>query len=424
MHEPLYLTDSGGDRATGYAMSNKIVRVGGRLLCTWLGADRVNRLAVVDPDRPEVLGIHEIGGVRRDNHCGAALALGSDGALHAVLGAHHGPLAYHRIEHPDARPQGVPRTAIDAQATYPSLVCDAAGTLHVGYRCRREDRWTLDYCRGEGSSFGDPVTLVRASKPGYIFWTNALALGPDGTLHLLFSQARPLPDGGFLHDVGHLRCSDGGTTWQGPDGRDVRTPLVAGEFPSALGGVLDGWPWTLPAPAVRDETPGPASINYQQILVSNPVPAADGGCWAVVHNGWTGRAWLGRFGGAGPHTVELTPRVRSLLPGHRVHVHSTLSRSPSGRLVAVLMAEPTARQFWGAPGTTLVAISADEELADLDAELLVEPEPGVANWLPALERCDASRPGEAPALLYTRGGNAGGFDANQNALRTDVRLRV
>ena len=42
------LSETGGDRATGYAMSNKILRIRDKLLCTWLDCSRFNHWAIVD----------------------------------------------------------------------------------------------------------------------------------------------------------------------------------------------------------------------------------------------------------------------------------------------------------------------------------------------------------------------------------------
>jgi len=42
------LSETGGDRATAYTMSNKILRVRDKLFCSWLGSHRLNHWAVVD----------------------------------------------------------------------------------------------------------------------------------------------------------------------------------------------------------------------------------------------------------------------------------------------------------------------------------------------------------------------------------------
>ena len=51
----ILLSKTGGDRATAYAMSNKIARHNGRLLCTWIDSSRQNRWALVDPADGNIL---------------------------------------------------------------------------------------------------------------------------------------------------------------------------------------------------------------------------------------------------------------------------------------------------------------------------------------------------------------------------------
>ena len=66
------LSTTGGDRATGYTMNNKIVALPVGDLCTWLDSERQNRWAMVDRKRFEVVRSGTIGDPGLDNHCGAA----------------------------------------------------------------------------------------------------------------------------------------------------------------------------------------------------------------------------------------------------------------------------------------------------------------------------------------------------------------
>ena len=131
----ILLSQTGGDRATAYVMSNKIARRQGLLVCTWLDVDRHNRWALVDPSRAEVLREGTVGQPRRDNHCGAAMTTDVDGTLHLLVGAHHGSFVHYRMapNKDDWEPVEDCR-AIGQAATYPSLVCDSHGTLHLTYR--------------------------------------------------------------------------------------------------------------------------------------------------------------------------------------------------------------------------------------------------------------------------------------------------
>lgn len=62
----LRLTTSGGDRATGYVMSNKIARRDGHLVCTWLDVERRNQWAVVDLACGEIVRTGTVGEPRQD----------------------------------------------------------------------------------------------------------------------------------------------------------------------------------------------------------------------------------------------------------------------------------------------------------------------------------------------------------------------
>jgi len=88
------------------------------------------------------------------------------------------------------------------------------------------------------------------------------------------------------------------------------------------------------------------------------------------------------------------------------------------------MASPKAKAGWGARGTALVRMvfAADghvrhtEPLRPVDSDL--------PQWLPSLERFCPHAPLQRPALLTTRGINAGGYGQNRNRVRTEVWLRL
>jgi len=146
------LSANGSDRATAYNMSGKIVRRGDDLYVTWLDAP-------AEPGAPSriVLGVCDAasGALRSafrlgegiDNHCGAALALGGDGRMHAVTGAHHGPFLYRWSDRPqDEGAWSEAEPLRPASSTYPSLAVGLDGTLHLAHR-ERGHRWQLWYRR-------------------------------------------------------------------------------------------------------------------------------------------------------------------------------------------------------------------------------------------------------------------------------------
>ncbi|MCB0111249.1 MAG: hypothetical protein KDE53_35245, partial [Caldilineaceae bacterium] len=128
------LSATGSDRATGYNMSNKIIRRDGQLFVGWLGAP-VNS---GEPTRIQ-LGVCDAEGILQqtmqlgtgsDNHCGPALALDATGRLHAIIGAHAGDFLYRYADDPANPSAWSEPAALGPADTYPALAVDKAGTLH------------------------------------------------------------------------------------------------------------------------------------------------------------------------------------------------------------------------------------------------------------------------------------------------------
>lgn len=405
-------------------MSAKVVRLGDGLLCTWIDASRQNRWALVDVETGVRLAGGCLGEPGLDNHCGAALAVAPSGEVHAVVGGHHSPLTHYRWN-PAQDETPSPEAVIEAAATYPSLVCDAQATLHLAFRCRHDDVWTLDCTRRpHGGSWSTPQPLARAAKRGYIYWTNALALGPQGTIHLVLANTRPRAGGSRYHGASHLLSEDGGLNWRQFDGGPLSLPaavtgLTLIEGPDASDDRIEP-----PDYEEAHAAPGPLNYNYLQMLLSNPVVDDEGAPWVVVHNGLTGGAVLYRGSEAGWAGTPLLDAVHGLYPGWRIHQQSTLSRHADGTLDGVLMVAPRDAPGWGPDETELVRLWIDPEGEFRRVAPVCEPDASTARWLPSLERGSGERAPDVPALLYTSGRNAGGFDQNVNELTTEVWLHL
>ena len=138
------LSTTGGDRATAYTMSNKLISLGHSYLATWIDKDCQNQFAMVDTGTGEVTLRGPIGKPGVDNHCGAALAR-TAGVVHAITGGHHSPLHHYRmaLERPGAWHHVA---TLPVKGTYPSVVADADGHLSLAYRSMT-DVWTLDCSR-------------------------------------------------------------------------------------------------------------------------------------------------------------------------------------------------------------------------------------------------------------------------------------
>ncbi|HUT58522.1 MAG TPA: sialidase family protein, partial [Phycisphaerae bacterium] len=302
------------------------------------------------------------------------------------------------------------------------LVCDAGGTLHLTYR--RCHKGTLDYCRRPaGGTWSTPRVLVRQVKPGYVNWTNALAIGPDGRLHLVFSNTRPQPDGGLYIGASYLYSTDGGESWRQPgQAEPVELPASVDALRLIEGPAPDP-SRIVPAERVAGDGQGPLSVQLHQLNLSNPVAGAAGRPWVVAHNVLAGEADLWCLTDDTWRAVPLAPAVRECLPGHRIHAQSTLSRRADGSLEAVLMVAPEDSPGWGPAGTSLVRIRFDDAGAVRSVEPVCPARADMATWLPSLERWSWRAPLDAPALLYTQG-LVGSWSPKHNSLINDVETSV
>ncbi|HUT37607.1 MAG TPA: BNR-4 repeat-containing protein [Planctomycetota bacterium] len=418
------LTRTGSDRATGYLMSNKIVRGGDRLLCTWLARSRQNHWALADRKTGQTLRQGSVGAVLKDNHCGAAVAAEPDGTLHLVTGGHFSDFCHYTMAaRADADWQQA--EVVHDAATYPSLACDRRGTLHLAYRCGPVP-YKLKYrTRPKGGRWSQALALVQASVREHTWLTNAIALGPEGHVHLVFSNTRALPDLSYCYGASHICSTDSGATWR-QLGADTPLSLPAEAARLAL---IDQDALRPDRTHSRDERakwlkPGPLNYYYNEILLSNPVTDDAGRPSAVVHDNLRGEAALFRARDGSWTAMPLHEEARRILPGFLVQGPSSLSRHADGTLEVLLTLRPASARGWGAPGTALVRVLVGPGEGAKQARLVREPEPGLAHWLPSLEHWSWNAPSPRPALVYTRGINAGGYANNVNPIETEVWLEM
>lgn len=407
------LSNNGGDRATAYAMSNKIVSVPQGRLCTWIDSQRQNQWALVS-DGGEILRSGPLGEPGVDNHCGAALTLVGE-KVHAIIGAHHSPLQHYCLDSMASEWQHV--ASVGEQATYPSVASESNGRLHLAFRSQG-DRMTLSYSRFEDGRWSSPSALVVADKEGHIYWTNGVVVGPDDCVHIVFGNTVVQENGALLYGASHMSSSDGGSSWFSGNHELATLPIPAADLPQLVAKDADR------IQSVEDQKrfdqPGPRNVNYRQMLLSNPVVDVNGVVHVVLHNGLLGTAELMSYSKGTWSGRPLT--VTPLDAGKRIHMQSSLSIGPDDQLHAGLMVEPTEDVVWGANGTSLVRVKMPISGGDRTVEQLTTPDQSCATWLPALERANRTHLLHEPAFLYTRGVNAGGFGNNQNELKTEVFL--
>ncbi len=173
----------------------------------------------------------------------------------------------------------------------------------------------------------------------------------------------------------------------------------------------------------KHEQTGPRNLNYQQIILSNPVIDPSGVFHVVLHNGLTGTADLMSRSVSGTWTAtSLTSAATHGDPVRRIHVQSSLCILPNDRPCAALMVEPTPECVWGAPGTNIVLAELGEDGTCAKSVEVTPSDAEYATWLPAQSHQSGVLPDRVPPLLYTKGVNAGGFGNNENTLKTEVFL--
>ncbi len=431
MIRTVHLSDNGGDRATGYVMSNKIVRLGNSLLCTWLGNLRQNYWALVDVPSGQICEMGSLGGAVADNHCGAAIAVDSRGTCHAVIGGHHTLMRYYQFAN-DGSAQWQEVDWLNVGGTYPSLVCDQEDVLHLAYRCKKSDFWTLNYCRRvPGSSWSNPRSLVQHNDAGYVYWTNGLVLGPKGWLHLIFANRRTIAEKDTYNGASHLYSRDGGDTWiQYSSATPIQTPARAAGLSRIEAEELDPARMHPADLAVSHEDPLHRAFRqrldpvYYQMLLSNPVIGEEEDPWVVVHNRLHGSASLYHAASEGWTRYPLLSAVRDLFPDYDIHSQSALGRHADGTLEIALMVVPPGCPGWGPPETELVQVLMDPRDGALRTRPIGDPDTDACNWLPNIQQWDWRNPFASPALLYTHGNNGAALCSNVNNLCTDVWLRM
>lgn len=414
------LSTKGSDRATAYGMSSRFIRRDGKLLVAWLNAPETTG----DPSRAMV-GVCDGGtgklersfqiGKGTDNHCGPAMVMDGDGCVHLLVGAHHSAFVYRWSDDPtDPKAWSEPRK-LEGSSSYPALAVDGAGTLHLAWRDQRgygsEQGWTLRYRRKPaGKPWQQSRVLAVSPERGYTHWMQSLTVGADTkTLDLVFQFH--FADSGGAADawgraVAHLRSEDEGATWT-----HENRPL-------------DGQPLTFESTTSAVETE--RGEDRRGLGKSNHIVDADGNPWffcslpghssgVLVHH--DGEAW---------RTIDLAEALENLHIAHGGSTH--LTRDVDGRLYFAFYADPDGGKWgWGDPRMELMVATFEADGTSRGVRQVTRNDTEAANWLPALEDWDWTRPErdqtDGPWLMFTRGLNKGGIGGNnRNALHTEVYL--
>ena len=140
MMTPIVLTRDGCDRAAAYGQANKIVRAPEGVYVTWLDASYRCMLTHVMPDGSVRDTIPMFQG--SDNHCPGTIVRTPDGVVRFASGSHSVAFMYRSSTTPmDPASWSLPE-CVGMLVTYPSLVHDLEGRLHLANRYSVTDRAT------------------------------------------------------------------------------------------------------------------------------------------------------------------------------------------------------------------------------------------------------------------------------------------
>ena len=325
-----------------------------------------------------------------------------------MIGAHHGPFLYRWSDDPENPDSWSAAEPLGPADTYPSLVADAEGTLHLIHRAKAE-RWQLWYRRrrGEAQQWEEPVVLAISPTPGYNHYMQSLTVGPTGNLHALFqfhfSETGKAADCRGRAAV-YLRSEDSGDSWIYDDGERPELPVTF-EMMSPICQYE-------PSEGLHNFRVGYHTVDRDDgIWFYCSVPDARGVIYTNRRGGWE------RF--------DLSALTDGLdYTGGR---SSSFSQSPDGNLHLLVACPPQGAKPWYHPTMELYHLHLDAQGERKEFRRLSETDPNQANWLPALEQWDWTRPQAccSDGLFYamTRGVNAGGIGGdNTNSVKTEVWL--
>jgi hypothetical protein len=414
------LSREGSDRGTAYNMSRRIIRRDDALIVGWLDAPRHKGLlsrvmiGICDPETGRLRHSFQIGEAK-DNHCGPALVMDNNGRIHAIVGGHHTPFLYRWSDQPEHSESWSAPDTLSGKSTYPALTVDEKGTLYLAYREQNaketegEKRWQLWLRRKKPDhTWQEPVALATSPVPGYNHFMQSLTVGPEGSLHLVFqfhySDTGRSADG-WGRAVSYMTSKDGGNTWL-QNGHLVETPLTIETL----------------QPVCRVEK----GEQGRGLSKSNHVVDADGQPWFFCSLPGHKSGVMFHHEPDGWHRIDLADALNGLLIGHGGS--TSLSRDDQGNLWFSFFADPSGGPWgWGHPRMELFVAVFNKKGNRLALVNVTDHDPNAANWLPALEAWDWTRPsqrfGDGLWLMYTRGTNAGGIGGdNRNALRTEIFL--
>lgn len=377
MNDSILLSRNGSDRATAYAMSNKILRRHGKLHIGWLdgplvaGGPEQIQLGVCDGGTGELLSMFTLGeGI--DNHCGPALALDGNGRMHAIIGAHGTKFLYRWSDDPsDPTSWSIPES-MGPFDTYPSMVVDSEDTLHLMSRESGPHPRKLIYRRKpSGAPWEAPVVIALSPLPGYTHFMQGLSVGPGGRLYATFQYHYALQSHYPEHAVGRLAAviwsDDSGRTW------------FQGNGPAVF-------------PLTTDTTQAFRTAPDGGIRISNHVVDSQDRLWIFSAVPEQSGGILFRFDGSEWTEIDTSASLGTLNNKNGREV--SLSRDADG-FIHLVIGTVSAELFatWRDPRHELFHLVLDESGRQFSFRQITKTDPAAAHWLPSLENWSWVRPG-------------------------------
>ena len=246
-----------------------------------------------------------------------------------------------------------------------------------------EGHWGMAWCtKRPGEPWREAALLARAPSPLYNYPTNALALAPNGTRHLVIEWLKTYPENRHpAHSmaVSHLESPDG-IEWFHTDGREVKHIPVGIEDTSPIlfrgaGNLRPGNVAVLP-----DGRPCVAVWDAFAETMALGVRQAD-------------RSW---------RVTDISDAVMAHCPGTHFNSCAQISATPSGEIVLVLpRAETTG---WSHATTQLHAFRLSPDSAEiLRHDAVPKTTAGEPDWLASIEKTIRGHHVDDPYVTYITG---------------------
>lgn len=202
-------------------MSNKVIELADRFLCTWLDSDGTSVWVMLGVYRYDFTEISKtMVAPAENNHGGASMAIDSAGYLHIVYGPHGNPMRYRRSSAPNDFVNFTAETRFGTYLTYPSLFVGSDDTL---YMTAREGTGELGAYGGldlwekrPGGSWAFVSKPLINRALGYAAFNASLFIDTANRMHVgvVFHEGTSEIQYGAVQSIAYAYSDDFGRTWK------------------------------------------------------------------------------------------------------------------------------------------------------------------------------------------------------------------